>query len=228
MSPGTGSTRPRSDPTWFRWSRPPRWWSGTAPTTRSISTACSTTTPTSAQAADHWAEEEVQHGDALGRWAMLADPGLGLRGGLRPLQGRLPAAARRRRLDPRLAHRRADRPLHGGDRHLQLLHGPGRGDATSRCCNRSAATSPPTSSAISSCSTTICAATWPREHRPAAPPAHRRRPHRRERGRRTGLRLALRQRAGGRGVSACAAAAPPTWPARWASTASAISSAAWA
>jgi len=26
------------------------------------------------QAADHWAEEEVQHGDALGKWAMLADP----------------------------------------------------------------------------------------------------------------------------------------------------------
>ncbi|MGE0224265.1 MAG: acyl-ACP desaturase [Acetobacteraceae bacterium] len=26
------------------------------------------------QAATHWAEEEVQHGDALGRWAMLADP----------------------------------------------------------------------------------------------------------------------------------------------------------
>ncbi len=26
------------------------------------------------QAADHWAIEEVQHGDALGRWAMLADP----------------------------------------------------------------------------------------------------------------------------------------------------------
>ncbi|MEJ0018359.1 MAG: ferritin-like domain-containing protein [Acetobacteraceae bacterium] len=25
-------------------------------------------------AADTWAEEEVQHGDALGRWAMLADP----------------------------------------------------------------------------------------------------------------------------------------------------------
>jgi rubrerythrin len=24
--------------------------------------------------ADHWASEEVQHGDALGRWAMLADP----------------------------------------------------------------------------------------------------------------------------------------------------------
>jgi hypothetical protein len=26
------------------------------------------------QAADYWAAEEVQHGDALGRWAMLADP----------------------------------------------------------------------------------------------------------------------------------------------------------
>ena len=26
------------------------------------------------QAAEHWAAEEVQHGDALGRWAMLADP----------------------------------------------------------------------------------------------------------------------------------------------------------
>ena len=26
------------------------------------------------QAAANWAEEEVQHGDALGRWAMLADP----------------------------------------------------------------------------------------------------------------------------------------------------------
>lgn len=27
------------------------------------------------QAADNWAVEEVQHGEALGRWAMLADPG---------------------------------------------------------------------------------------------------------------------------------------------------------
>ncbi|WP_149536114.1 ferritin-like domain-containing protein [Siccirubricoccus phaeus] len=26
------------------------------------------------QAADHWAVEEIQHGDALGRWACLADP----------------------------------------------------------------------------------------------------------------------------------------------------------
>ena len=27
------------------------------------------------QASDNWAVEEVQHGDALGKWAMLADPG---------------------------------------------------------------------------------------------------------------------------------------------------------
>ncbi|GBQ12608.1 acyl-ACP desaturase [Swaminathania salitolerans] len=27
------------------------------------------------QAADNWAVEEVQHGDALGKWAMMADPG---------------------------------------------------------------------------------------------------------------------------------------------------------
>jgi len=30
--------------------------------------------PAFRQAADNWAAEEVQHGDALGRWAMLADP----------------------------------------------------------------------------------------------------------------------------------------------------------
>ncbi|MFT8243019.1 acyl-ACP desaturase [Roseomonas sp. BN140053] len=31
--------------------------------------------PDFSQAADNWAVEEVQHGDALGRWAALADPG---------------------------------------------------------------------------------------------------------------------------------------------------------
>jgi rubrerythrin len=30
--------------------------------------------PAFRQAADNWAEEEVQHGNALGKWAMLADP----------------------------------------------------------------------------------------------------------------------------------------------------------
>lgn len=31
--------------------------------------------PDFSRAADHWAEEEIQHGDALGQWASLADPG---------------------------------------------------------------------------------------------------------------------------------------------------------
>lgn len=31
--------------------------------------------PDFSKAAENWAVEEVQHGDALGRWAMLADPG---------------------------------------------------------------------------------------------------------------------------------------------------------
>ena len=31
--------------------------------------------PDFGRAADYWATEEVQHGEALGRWAMLADPG---------------------------------------------------------------------------------------------------------------------------------------------------------
>ncbi len=31
--------------------------------------------PAFCEAAQNWAVEEVQHGDALGRWAMLADPG---------------------------------------------------------------------------------------------------------------------------------------------------------
>jgi hypothetical protein len=31
--------------------------------------------PAFSQAADYWAEEEIQHGDALGQWASLADPG---------------------------------------------------------------------------------------------------------------------------------------------------------
>jgi hypothetical protein len=31
--------------------------------------------PAFCQASNHWAVEEVQHGDALGRWAELADPG---------------------------------------------------------------------------------------------------------------------------------------------------------
>lgn len=52
--------------------------------------------PDFGRAADHWATEEVQHGEALGRWAMLADPGWDYRAAFaRYKQGfRLPLEAR--------------------------------------------------------------------------------------------------------------------------------------
>ena len=39
--------------------------------------------------ADHWAQEEVQHGQALARWAKLADPGFDFDVGLQALHRRL-------------------------------------------------------------------------------------------------------------------------------------------
>ena len=44
------------------------------------------------QAADNWAVEEVQHGDALGRWAMLADPSWDYPAAFDRYQRRLPDA----------------------------------------------------------------------------------------------------------------------------------------
>ena len=41
------------------------------------------------QAADHWALEEVQHGDALAAWARTGGSGLGLRRRFRSLSRRL-------------------------------------------------------------------------------------------------------------------------------------------
>ena len=80
------------------------------------------------QAADNWAVEEVQHGDALGRWAMLADPPR-LRGGVRAFSGRLQAAAGRDKLRCAARAPAADRALHGGDRNVQLLQRTRRGTA---------------------------------------------------------------------------------------------------
>ncbi len=80
------------------------------------------------QAADNWALEEVQHGDALGRWAMLADPAWDYPAAFARYKAGYSVPLDADGLDPRLAHRRVDRPLHGGDRHLQLLHGARRGD----------------------------------------------------------------------------------------------------
>ena len=55
------------------------------------------------QAADHWATEEVQHGDALGQMGDARRPGMGLSGRVRPLQGGLPSATGRAK--PRSAAR---------------------------------------------------------------------------------------------------------------------------
>src|SRR6185437_11728251 len=78
-------------------------------------------------AARKWGVEEVQHGEALGRWAMLR-PVLRPRRGLRPLHRGIPRRSERRRLGPRLARRRAGRALHRRDRHELLLHRACRGE----------------------------------------------------------------------------------------------------
>ena len=90
------------------------------------------------RASDNWAVEEVQHGDALGRWAMLADPGWDFEAAFERYRTgyKLPLDADATvRGSP---HRRADRPLHGRDRHQQLLHRARPKRPTSRCCSRSA------------------------------------------------------------------------------------------
>ena len=83
------------------------------------------------QATDNWAVEEVQHGDALGRWAGLADPGWDFAAAFERYRNgyKLPLDVDFERA--RLPDRRADRPLHGGDRDEQLLHG-------ARGCDRGA------------------------------------------------------------------------------------------
>ena len=85
------------------------------------------------QAADNWAVEEVQHGDALGRWAMLADPGWDYPAAFARYRAGYRIDVERRRLDPRLAHRRTDRPLHGRNRHVELLLRARRRRPRSRC-----------------------------------------------------------------------------------------------
>ncbi len=82
------------------------------------------------QAADYWAAGGSAARRRAGQMGDAGRPVLGLCDRVRPLQGRLPIAAGCPSLDPRLTHRRTDRALHGGDRHLQLLHRAGRGDAS--------------------------------------------------------------------------------------------------
>ena len=102
--------------------------------------------------------EEIQHGMALGRWAQLADPGMGLRRRLRALQRGLPAAARRHHIGARQPGRRDDGALHRRDRYQLLLQRAQGRDRRSRCSSRSAPRSRPTSSATTSCSTRTCGA----------------------------------------------------------------------
>src|SRR5918998_3541403 len=121
-------------------------------------------------------------------------PGLGLRGGLRPLPRRLQDPDRRRRLHPRLPHRRADRPLHGRDRHLVLLHRPRRGDGRARAeaglpADRGGRVPP-----LQALLRPHEAVSRAREPLLRPPPARRRRADRGERGRRARLRLPLRER----------------------------------
>ena len=74
---------------------------------------------------EQWGREESQHGQALGRWAEMADPNFKLdetfarfRKGYRPAH----FAKRGRCFGARLAPRRDDRALRGRKRHLLLLH----------------------------------------------------------------------------------------------------------
>ena len=80
------------------------------------------------RASDNWAVEEVQHGDALGRWAMLADPGWDFEAAFERYRDgyKLPLDADA--IAPRIPHRGADRALHGGDGTSSYYTALGRGD----------------------------------------------------------------------------------------------------
>ena len=180
------------------------------------------------RASDAWAEEEVQHGDALGRWATLADPGWDYARRLRALPRGLQDRHQRRRLHPRQPHRRADRALHGGDRDQQLLHGARRRDGGA---GAEAGLPPDRGRRVPA----LQALLRPHEALPGArgaflpeAAARRGRAHRRVRGRRARLRLPLLQRGARHALRPRPLHRRLHGPAPWASTASGTSSAAWA
>ena len=76
--PPVGRVRPkqRSNPSWFRWQKPPAWSSITATITPATSARFSTTTPSSKRPPKTGPLEEVRRpeGAALRRWAELANP----------------------------------------------------------------------------------------------------------------------------------------------------------
>ena len=150
-------------------------------------------------AADNWAVEEVQHGDALGRWAMLADPAWNYE-----------AAFARYKAGYQI-------PLDADT----SIRGSLTGELIARCMVETGTSSYYTALAeataepvlqqvcrliaadeyrTSSCSTTTCAATSPARRSASSAACASRRPHHRKRGRRTRLRLPLRQRAARHGL----------------------------
>ena len=179
-------------------------------------------------AAADWAAEEVAARRRAGHWAMLADPPWDYEAAFARYRAGYRDRHRRRRLDPRLAHRRADRPLHGRDRHVELLHRTRRGDGGAGAASDLPADRrrriPPLQAVLRPHAPLPGA----REHRRAAPPAHRRRPGGRE-PRTTSWPSPFTAATSPRArLTRTTAASPPTWGGRWRYTASAISSAAWA
>ncbi len=145
-------------------------------------------------AADNWATEEVQHGDALGRWAMLADPGWDYEAAFArykagysvPLDA--DASVRGSRTGELIARCMVET---GTSSYYTALAEATDEPVLQQVCRLIAADEYPPLQAVLRPHAALPGA---REHRPPAPPAHRRRADRRKRGRRAGLRLSLRQR----------------------------------
>ena len=163
------------------------------------------------QAADYWAEEEVQHGDALAKWATLADPGWDF------------AAAFDRYRAGYTIKTDADASIRGSR----------TGELIARCMVETGTSSYYTAMAEATSEPVlkqVCKLIAADEYRHfklfydhmrrylarenlgmLTRAAHCAGPHRRDRGRRTRLCLPLRQRAGSRRHFSTIAAPPPTW-----------------
>ena len=105
--------------------------------------------------ARRWGGEEVQHGEALGRWATLADPSFDHEAAAARFTDGFRVNVNAHAQLARQPRRRAGVALHRRDRHQFLLHRLVRGGRGAGAENRSATTSPPTSCAITNCSTRI-------------------------------------------------------------------------
>ncbi|MCR6629989.1 MAG: acyl-ACP desaturase [Magnetospirillum sp.] len=73
------------------------------------------------QLAVQWQAEEVQHGDVLGRYAELADPGFDFQQRFKRFTDGYKVPIEPEQLGARVADRRAAGPLHRRDRHVVVL-----------------------------------------------------------------------------------------------------------